>query len=105
MKIPPGERDIIKARQQAWATRNGRLLDADGYCACGDDNIFRGLSPGARKDFESGDGTELGKGGGRGKIQVGLSDPRSSARQDHDQVCFGAFRSEHKTNQTPPFVG
>jgi hypothetical protein len=37
---------------------------------CVDDNIFQGLSPGARKDFESGDGTELGKNGRRGKIQA-----------------------------------
>jgi hypothetical protein len=70
MKTQPSDRDIIKARQRAWATRNRRTFDADGYCTCVDDNIFQGLSPGARKDFESGDGTELGKSGGRGKIQA-----------------------------------
>lgn len=65
MEIQPGDRDTIKARQRAWATRNGRMFDADGYCACVDDNIFQGLSLAAGKDFESGDGAELGKGGGR----------------------------------------
>jgi hypothetical protein len=64
------ERDIIKARQCEWAIRNGLTFDSDGYCACVDDNIFGGLSAGARKDFESGDGTELGKKGRRGKIQA-----------------------------------
>jgi hypothetical protein len=70
MKTHPRGSDIIKARQRAWAIRNGRTIDPDGYCMCVDDNIFQGLSPGARKDFESGDGTELGKSGGRGKIQA-----------------------------------
>ena len=70
MKTQPSEREIIKIRQRAWAARNGLGFDADGYCACADDNIFRGLSPGARKDFESGDGSELGKKGKRGKIQA-----------------------------------
>ena len=70
MKTQPSDRDIINARQRAWATRKGLTFDADGYCTCVDDNIFQGLSPGARRDFESGDGAELGKCGGRGKIQA-----------------------------------
>jgi hypothetical protein len=70
MKTQASDRDNIKARQRAWATHKGLTLDPDGYCTCVDDNIFQGLSPGARKDFERGDGTELGKGGGRGKIQA-----------------------------------
>ncbi len=70
MKTQPSEPDIIKAHQRAWATRNELAFDADGYCGCVDDNIVRGLSPCARKDFESGDGTELGKDGSRGKIQA-----------------------------------
>jgi len=70
MKTQPSERDIIKAHQRAWATRNGRWFDADGYCGCVDDNIFRGLSLAARKDFKNGDGAELGKEGVRGKIQA-----------------------------------
>lgn len=70
MKIQPGERDIIKARQRAWAIRKALTFDADGYCACVDDNLFRGLSPVARREFESGDGAELGKDGGRGKLQA-----------------------------------
>ena len=62
--------EILKASQRAWAIRSGRATDNDGYCGCADDNIFQGLSEGARKDFESGDGTELGKRGERGKIQA-----------------------------------
>jgi hypothetical protein len=70
MKTQSGEREIIKARQRAWATRKGLSFDRHGYCDCVNDNIFRGLSPAARKDFESGDGAELGKGNKRGKIQA-----------------------------------
>jgi hypothetical protein len=70
MKTHPSERDIIKARQRAWAARNGLAFDADGYCARVDDNLFRGLSAAARKEFADGDGAELGEGGGRGKIQA-----------------------------------
>jgi hypothetical protein len=62
--------EILKASQRAWAIRCGRATDKDGYCGCADDNIFRGLSEGARKDFGSGDGTELGTRGERGKIQA-----------------------------------
>jgi hypothetical protein len=62
--------DFIKAHQRAWAGQKGLSLDADGYCACVDDNIFQRLSAGARSDFGSGDGGELGKEGGRGKIRA-----------------------------------
>lgn len=62
--------DVIKAIQQAWATRNGLAFDKDGYCLRVQDNLFRGLSQAARKDFEGGDGAELGKDGGRGKLQA-----------------------------------
>jgi hypothetical protein len=62
--------DIIKSHQRAWAAQRGLSFDADGYCACVDDNIFQGLSAGARSDFGSGDGAELGQNGGRGKIQA-----------------------------------
>ena len=62
--------DILKARQRAWAIANRRATDEAGYCGCADDNLFLGLSAGARNDFDSGDGTELGKRGERGKIQA-----------------------------------
>ena len=62
--------EIIKARQRNWAARIGLTPDAAGYCSCADDNIFRGLSPDARSDFQGGDGTELGNVGKRGKIQA-----------------------------------
>lgn len=62
--------EIIKARQRAWASRSRRTIDADGYCRCVDDNLHLGLSSAARRDFESGNGTELGLVGGWGKIQA-----------------------------------
>jgi len=68
MKTKLSDRETIKTHQRAWATRTGLAYDADGYCMCANDNIFQGLSPEARKEFESGDGTELGKNGRRGKI-------------------------------------
>jgi hypothetical protein len=61
----------IKARQRTWASRNGRTVDADGYCTCADDNMVGcRLSDAAQRDFSRGDGTELGVNGGRGKIQA-----------------------------------
>jgi hypothetical protein len=65
--------DIIKARQQAWAKRNERALDEDGYCGCADDNVYGGLSSAARKEFGKGGGTELGINGERGKFQAAHS--------------------------------
>ena len=62
--------DIIKARQQAWAQRQQRALDKDGYCGCADDNVFQGLSDGARTDLTRGGGGELGAPGERGKFQA-----------------------------------
>jgi hypothetical protein len=61
----------IKARQQAWAKREGHVLDGDGYCGCADDNVYqRRLSDAARKDFTDGGGKELGRDGERGKFQA-----------------------------------
>jgi len=62
--------NTIRARQRAWAERNGRALDKDGYCTCADDNIFERLSDAARKDFDRADGGELGRQGKRGKIRA-----------------------------------
>jgi hypothetical protein len=60
----------LKAHLRSWATRSGATLDNDGYCSCADENLFGGLSAGARNDFERGDGSELGKAGARGKLQA-----------------------------------
>jgi len=62
--------DIIKARQQAWAQRQQRALDKDGYCGCADDNVFQGLSDAARIELTRGGGGELGANGERGKFQA-----------------------------------
>jgi len=55
--------DAIKKHQRARALRTCLTPSDDGYCACADDNVFQKLSPSARKEFENGDGTELGKSG------------------------------------------
>jgi hypothetical protein len=62
--------DIIKKRQQAWAERQQRPLDKDGYCGCADDNVYQGLSPAARNELIRGGGAELGGEGERGTFQA-----------------------------------
>ena len=74
MSEPSNVIDIIKARQQAWAERNDRALDEDGYCGCSDDNVYQArLSSAARKDFVDGGSRELGSDGERGKFQAAHS--------------------------------
>lgn len=65
--------DLIRRRQHAWAQRQQRTLDEDGYCGCADDNVFQGLSDAARKDLIRGGGGELGAEGERGKFQAAHS--------------------------------
>ena len=62
--------EAVKTRQRAWATGIGIDLDAHGYCTVLDRNLFRPLSEACRAEFAAGDGSELGKGGARGKIQA-----------------------------------
>lgn len=62
--------DSVKARQRAWATRLGIELDVDGYCTALDRNLFHPLSENCQAELAGGDGSELGKGGARGKIQA-----------------------------------
>ena len=52
--------DTIKRRQSEWAARAGRTLTDNGYCGCDDDNLYRGLSENARREFGKGGGQELG---------------------------------------------
>jgi hypothetical protein len=61
--------DRLKMMQQSWAIER-RIDIEDGYCRSVNDNLFQPLSEDSRRDFESGDGSELGKNGGRGKIQA-----------------------------------
>ena len=60
----------LKTRQQIWARERGLKIDADGYCISCDANLFEPLSACSRRDIGAGDGSELGKGGARGKIQA-----------------------------------
>lgn len=69
----PNVVDLIKRRQQAWAQRQQRTLDKEGYCGCADDNVFQGLSDAARKDLVRGGGGELGTESERGKFQAAHS--------------------------------
>lgn len=60
----------LKASQQAWARERGIRIDAAGYCECCDANLFEPLSACSRRDIGAGDGSELGKGDKKGKIQA-----------------------------------
>jgi hypothetical protein len=60
----------IRSQQIQWASGRGILLDGDGYCQRPDDNFFQPLSACTRREFEGGDGAELGKDDARGKIQA-----------------------------------
>ncbi len=62
--------DTIKAKQRAWAARLGIDPDKDGYCRVLEQNLLQPLAADSRNDFDAGDGSELGKPGGRGKIQA-----------------------------------
>jgi hypothetical protein len=62
--------EVVKTKQRAWATALGIDLDAEGYCTALDRNLFHSLSERSLAEFAAGDGSELGKGGARGKIQA-----------------------------------
>jgi hypothetical protein len=62
--------DKLKLIQQSWAIEHCIAIDEDGYCRSTNDNLFQPLSEDSRRDLESGDGSELGKDGRRGKIQA-----------------------------------
>jgi hypothetical protein len=60
----------LKTSQQVWARQRGLKIDAAGYCDSCDANLFEPLSACSRRDIGAGDGSELGKGEARGKIQA-----------------------------------
>lgn len=60
----------IRERQLAWAATHCIAVDAAGYTLRPEDNLFAPLSTETRRDFEGGDGAELGLGGKRGKMQA-----------------------------------
>ncbi|MBN1548907.1 MAG: hypothetical protein JW902_19810 [Syntrophaceae bacterium] len=62
--------NAIKLKQQAWAVELGIETDKDGYCRNLEDNLFQPPSEASRRDFNEGDGSELGKEGKRGKMQA-----------------------------------
>jgi hypothetical protein len=68
MAKPAGNR--IRAAQLEWAKATQIALDKDGYCPELNTNLFQPLSACSRRDFEAGDGAELGKNGARGKLQA-----------------------------------
>lgn len=61
---------IVKSRQRAWAGSRGIEIDKDGYCYDRNANFYEPLSACSCRELESGDGSELGKAGRRGKIQA-----------------------------------
>ena len=68
MPKPPAYR--IRAAQLEWARANQVAVDKDGYCLDLKLNLYQPLSACSRRDFENGDGAELGKNGERGKLQA-----------------------------------
>ena len=68
MPKPAGNR--IRSAQLEWAKASQVALDKDGYCLELNANLFQPLSACSRRDFEAGDGAELGKIGARGKLQA-----------------------------------
>lgn len=62
--------DELVNRQREWARGAGVATDAQGYCATLEANLFQPLSPATRREFEAGDGGELGAGGKRAKMQA-----------------------------------
>lgn len=61
---------LIKASQRSWAARRSITVDGDGYVLALNDNLFQPLSTCARREFEQGDGAELGDRNRRGKMQA-----------------------------------
>jgi hypothetical protein len=62
--------DAIKAQQRRWAADRGIRVDDKDYCLSLNDNLLQPLSADSRRDFEAGDGSELGRFGERGKLQA-----------------------------------
>ena len=60
----------LKAKQRAWAVMHNISVDEDGYCQNVNANLYQPLKCASRRDFESGDGSELGREGKRGKMQA-----------------------------------
>jgi hypothetical protein len=58
----------IMQQQLAWASAHGVAVDAKGYTAAIDDNLFQPLSAAARADFAAGSGDELGSADKKGKM-------------------------------------
>jgi hypothetical protein len=57
-------------RQRVWAAARGIAIDPQGYTHRLDDNLLQPLSAAARAEFSRGKGDELGRDGGRGKMQA-----------------------------------
>jgi hypothetical protein len=62
--------DQLKTRQQAWASARGLAFDVRGYCEACNANLFEPLTACSLRDIVNGDGSELGNGSGKGKIQA-----------------------------------
>ena len=61
-------RSEILQRQLAWAAARGVAVDAKGYTASVEDNLFQPLSAATRADFTAGSGDELGSAAKKGKM-------------------------------------
>lgn len=60
----------ILQRQQDWVAERGIIVEPPGYTETVEANLLQKLHPETTKDFERGDGGELGRHGHRGKMQA-----------------------------------
>jgi len=60
----------LRQNQRIWAEARGIPIDKSGYTISVHENLFQELSACSRREFEAGDGTELGGLGKRGKMQA-----------------------------------
>lgn len=61
-------RSEILQQQLSWAAAHGVVVDAKGYTAAVEDNLFQPLSAATRADFVAGSGDELGSTDRKGKM-------------------------------------
>jgi hypothetical protein len=60
----------LRQNQRIWAEARGIPIDKSRYTISVHENLFQELSACSRREFEAGDGTELGGLGKRGKMQA-----------------------------------
>ena len=66
----PSPKTQVQTQQREWARSHGITFDEQGYTLDPKDNLYLPLSDASREEFANGDGSELPRGGKRGKMQA-----------------------------------